>query len=463
MDEQPSLKSFPSFKALELQPKGPVEKVLSYFADVRAGEGVTALLLSLNVFLLLGAYYLLKTVRESLILTEGGAEVKSYSAAGQALLLLLVVPAYGAFASRVSRIRLIAGVTLFFISHLAIFYLLGTQGVKEGVVYYLWVGIFNVLIVAQFWAFANDLYTEAQGKRLFPIIGVGSSLGAWLGADAAGHIIKTVGPYSLMWIAALLLLACVALTYVVHVRESARQKDPKKAEAPLQGGESGFALVLKDRYLLLIAVLTVLLNLVNSSGEFLLGKVVTDEAAKLPLADQKKFVGGFYGEFFSIVNLTGFLLQSFVVSRVFHFVGVRGALYILPSIALGTYSVLFTYPILALVRIGKIAENSVDYSIQNTTRQALFLPTSREAKYKAKAAIDTFFMRAGDVLQAGVVWLGTRFALSLTAYAFLNVCLTLCWLGVVYAIGREHRRRVRPSAAIRSGSRYSGSTQAAGQ
>jgi AAA family ATP:ADP antiporter len=462
MVEQPSLQSFPSFKALELHPKKPLDKFLSYFADVRSGEGAGALLLSLNVFLLLGAYYLLKTVRESLILTEGGAEVKSYSAAGQALLLLLIVPVYGAFASRVSRIRLIGGVTLFFISHLAIFYILGTKGVREGVVYYLWVGIFNVLIIAQFWAFANDLYTESQGKRLFPVIGVGSSLGAWLGADAAGRMIRVTGPYTLMWVAALLLLACVALTYVVHRKEAARQKDPRQAEAPL-GGESGFGMVLGDRYLLLIAILTVLLNLVNSSGEFLLGKVVTGEAASLPAAEQKKFVGAFYGQFFSIVNLTGFLLQTFVVSRVFHFIGVRGALFILPSIALGTYSVLFTYPLLSLVRIGKIAENSVDYSIQNTTRQALFLLTSREAKYKAKAAIDTFFMRAGDVLQAGVVWVGTSLSLSLTSYAFLNVCLTLCWLGVVYAIAREHRRRIRPSSAIRSGSQYSGSTRAGGR
>ena len=76
-------------------------------APVRAGEGATAVLLAGNVFLLLASYYILKTVRESLILTEGGAEMKSYSSAGQALLLLLVIPAYGAFASKVNRIWII--------------------------------------------------------------------------------------------------------------------------------------------------------------------------------------------------------------------------------------------------------------------------------------------------------------------------------------------------------------------
>ncbi len=452
MSEQPSVQSFPSFKALDIHPKGPLEKLLSYFADVRAGEGASALLLAANVFLLLGAYYLLKTVREALILTEGGAEVKSYSAAGQALLLLLVVPAYGAFASRANRIRLISGVTLFFISHLAVFYLLGRRGVAVGVAFYLWLGIFNMLIIAQFWAFANDLYTESQGKRLFPIIGVGSALGALLGAELASRFFKEFGlsPYTIMLIAAALLLLSIALTQVVNTRESAKQKDPRQAQAPI-GGESGFRLVLKDRYLLLIAALMVLLNVVNTSGEFMLDKLLLAEAAKLPGAEQGKFIGAFKGQYFSMANLVGLLLQSFVVSRVFHFVGVRGALFILPSVALGAYSILFTYPLLALVRMAKIAENSVDYSIQNTTRQALYLPTSREAKYKAKAAIDTFFVRAGDLVQAGIVWTGTQLAFSLTTYAFLNVCLTVCWMMVVYAIAREHRRRVRVSAARESG------------
>lgn len=89
-----------------------------------------------------------------------------------ALLLLLIVPAYGVFATRVSRNRLITWVTLFLISHLVIFFVLGSAGVHVGIAFFLWVGIFNVFITAQFWAFANDIDSEEQGKRLFPIVGV---------------------------------------------------------------------------------------------------------------------------------------------------------------------------------------------------------------------------------------------------------------------------------------------------
>src|SRR5689334_20380064 len=150
-------------------PKSRLGRVLAHLADVRGGEGAGVLFMALNLFLLLGAYYMLKTAREALILTQGGAEVKSYSAAGQAILLLGVVPLFGAFASRVNRIRLITGVMLFFVSNLAGFIVLGMMGFHEGVAYFLWVGVFNVMAVAQLWAFANDIYTRQQGERLFPV------------------------------------------------------------------------------------------------------------------------------------------------------------------------------------------------------------------------------------------------------------------------------------------------------
>jgi AAA family ATP:ADP antiporter len=446
--ELKSTQSFPVFRAVGVPIKGRLDRMLSIFADVRAGEGAGALLMALNGFLILAASYLLKTVRETLILTEGGAEVKTYSAAGQAVLLLVVVPAYGAFASRVKRTQLINWVTLLFIFNLFLFAAIGAQGVQEGVVFYLWFGIFNVLVVAQFWAFANDLYTQAQGKRLFPIIGVGISIGALLGARAAAKLMHPLGPYGMMLVAAAILGATILITRVANRREIARGPKDKAsdAEKPITG-QGGFRLVTRDRYLLLIALLVVLLNVVNTSGEFLLGKMVIAEASRVAgagaeaAAARKVFIGEFYGNFFSWVNLAGMLLQMFLVSRIFHYAGVGGALFILPLIAFSGYSSMCVVPALAIIRLVKILENATDYSIQNTAQQALFLPTSREAKYKAKAAIDTFFKRFGDVLAAAVVFAGTQLKLSLAAFAGITLSLTLVWLGVVVLIYREHARR----------------------
>jgi AAA family ATP:ADP antiporter len=190
----------------------------------------------------------------------------------------------------------------------------------------------------------------------------------------------------------------------------------------------------------------VILNIVNTSGEFLLSKLVVGDAMAQfgsdgQLAERQRFIGGFYGTFFGRVNLLGLVLQLFVTSRLLRYMGVRGALFILPVLALVNYSVIAVAPVLAVVGVLKVMENSVDYSVQNTVRQALFLPTSREAKYKAKAAIDTFFMRLGDVTQAGIVKIGTSLGAGVTVFSWINVVLTVGWLVVAGRIAREHRRR----------------------
>src|SRR5262245_31782725 len=175
--------------------QGLLRRTLTFIAERCGRDTVTALLLAANVFTLLASYYLLKTVREALILSEAGAAVKSYSAAGQALLLLFIVPLYSLVASKATRSKLITWVTLFFISHLAIFYLLGSAGYHVGVAFFLWVGIFNVLVLAQFWGFANDIYDEEAGKRIFPMIGIGSSLGALFGARLAAWLFNFMNAY----------------------------------------------------------------------------------------------------------------------------------------------------------------------------------------------------------------------------------------------------------------------------
>jgi AAA family ATP:ADP antiporter len=451
-----SQRSFPFFKTVGEPKKNALERLLSLFADVRAGEGVGALLLMLNIFLILEAYYLIKPVREALVLTEplfkgvSTPEQKAYSSAAQAVLLMGVVPLYGWLATRVPRMRLIAITSLFFALNLGLFYLAGQAGLRVGVAFFIWIGIFNVFVPAQFWGFANDLYTEGQGQRLFPLIGVGASLGAWAGASAVPPLLRQAGftPYTLMVISGGILLVALVITVFVNRRETARAEPEAKKinEAPL-GRQGGFELILKDRYLTWIAVLIVLLNIVNSTGGFLLDNVVTAEAAARvgtgpgQEAAAKAFISAFFGTFYAVQNLLGLLLQLFVTSRVIRFMGVRGALFILPVLALINYSVIAVAPILAVVRVGKLLENSTDYSIQNTIRAALFLPTSREAKYKSKAAIDTFFARTGDMVQGGFVAAGAALGIAWPAFAWLNVGLTGAWLVAAGRIAREHRRK----------------------
>ena len=420
-----------------------LERVFSIFAIVHRGEGLTALLLMLNVFILLTAYYIIKPVREALILSGSGAEIKSYAGAGQALVLLLIVPLYSAVASRVDRLRLINGIIAFFISNLVIFYVLERMKVRLGIVFFLWVGLFNLIVVAQFWSFANDIYTQEQGKRLFAIVGIGSSLGAIFGAEVASWLFKPIGADGLMLVAGGLLVICILLTNWVHFREGHRTRTQAQvAERPI-GNSGGFRLVFSHRYLLLIAIMVLLSNFAKTTGEFILGKVVTQHASALAAAggfSPQVYIGEFYSNFYLWVNLLSAAVQMFAVSRIMKYMGIGAALVVMPAIAFAGYGTLAFLPILSLVRITKIAENSAEYSIQNTARQALFLRTSRQAKYKAKFAIDSFFARAGDAMSAAVVFGGTQLALDLRSFALVNAVSVVVWLAVAAAIVRERKQ-----------------------
>jgi len=430
--------------------KGMIERLLSPIADVRRGEAATALLMALTMFLVLAGYYLLKTAREIFILSEGGAEVKSYSSAGQALMLLVLVPAYGAFASRVNRTQLVQRVTLFFAANLVLFLFALGAGMKIGIAFFLWLGIFNTVVIAQFWAFAADLFSQEQGKRLFPLIGVGSSLGGWLGSLRAGQLVERAGPPRLLLGAAVILVVCTGLAWLID--RTARRAAPNQTDRPddrLAPGPSGFKLLLSDRYLLLIAALVVLLNIVNTTGEYLYGRYVVGAAEAMfgsgpeAAAARQQFIGESYSSYFSTISLVGFLLQVFVVSRVFRAVGVGNALLIHPTIALTSYLLMVRAPSFDAVRWLKITDNSVNYSLGSTTMQSLWLPTSREAKYKAKQAVDSFCVRAGDVLSAAVVYSGELTNLGIAGFAALNIVFACGWLAVSSGL----RRRLQGEAA----------------
>ena len=458
-----------------------LDRFLRLFTDVRAGEGVTALLLATNVFLLMTCYYVLRPIRDGLILSEFSPEVRSYTSAAMVLVLIPVIRLYGILADRVPRQRLINIVTWIFAGCILLFLGLGQLGVPLGIIYFVWLGIFVVMIVAQFWSFANDIYSKEEGERLFPIVALGQSLGPVLGSGIV-VVVAGLGIYQLMILGAVLLVVQLQLTNYIDRREqrikpavqhtanmiatgSIRIEDiakmleeaktkqaaeDKPAPAPEEGGGMGaYGLVFRTPYLLMIGVLMMLLNFVNTNGEYILSRVVSGRAAEAVAAGQAsglteaEYITAFYGLFYLGVNLVGALMQLFVVSRVVKYLGVGVGLMILPIMSLGAYSLIAFYPVLTYIRWAKTAENSTDYSLNNTVRNMLFLPTTREQKYKAKQTIDSFFVRVGDTLSAALVLLGTTvLALGVAGFAIVNILAGVIWLALAYKIGREYKRLV---------------------
>jgi AAA family ATP:ADP antiporter len=439
---------------------GPLDRLLGLFSEVHAGEGARALLMLVNVFLILVSYYVIKTVREPLILNtevpgflqaigiQDTAEVKTFAAAGQALVLILFVPAYSWFASRVDRMKLIVGVTLFFVANILAFAFAVHAGVPfVGVAFYVWVGFFSLSIIAQFWSYANDIYTKDAGNRLFPIIGIGATAGSPIGAWIAGRLFDAhVSAHLMLYLAAALLAVTLALYVTVNrrcVSQAVGATGAVPAQAALKRGDA-FSLVFRNRYILLIAALLIVLNVVNTVGEFILSHLVVEHATELAAADaafdKNAYIGAYYGSYFFWVNVIAVLLQAFVASRLVKRFGLAGVLFALPLIALGAYGFVALGATLAIVRAAKTAENSTDYSVMNTAKQLLWLPTTREEKYKAKQAVDSFFVRLGDLAAAFVVFAGTTWmTLDADGFAIVNLCFVAVWLALAWALVRRNR------------------------
>jgi len=474
-----------------IPPKGETRYNLGYkflrlFADIRHGEAPKALLLALNIFLLLLAYYILKPLRESLLLVDQKApQVKSYLSGAQAILFVFVIKAFSRLASKVPRHVLITWTTLFFISNLVIFYFLhaGGMAVKPmGIMFFVWVGIFNYFVIAQFWGFANDLYSDEVGKRTFPLVALGATLGGLVATLPIMRQLRDIlgknWEYKLMLIAGVVLFLCILLAWKIHRREVRKTREDRdkglagaeeKArvqEQPLKAG-GGFRLIFKSRYLLLIAVMIGLYNFVNATGEFIITKVTVDQSIAsqapkpaaaltdgqtvdalpaaspaLPTKTESKSIHNAFMNYQFLTNLIALFIQLFLVSRIFKWVGIGGALLFLPLIALGGYALISFGAVFLLVRWVKALENGTDYSLQNTTKAALFLVTEREEKYKAKAAIDTFFVRGGDTLSALAVLVGTQLlGLKIERFALLNVLVVIALLVICLKIIKAYKKR----------------------
>lgn len=420
-------------------------------AQMEAGEGRIVLLFFANSFCLLAAYYILKVVREPLILVHGTAVSRSYARGLQALLLLAIVPVYSSLANRMEPARLVHRLTLSFAACLVLFCALGLWGVPLGFVFFVWLGIFGTLATAQFWSLTNDVLSEQQGRRLFPLIAVGGTLGGIAGAQIAARGIAWLGTYLLMVLSALLLCGCTLLARAAHRAALRARPRAPRLRPRARDTRGGFAIALSDPYLLLIGACVLLLNAVNTTGEFILADQVDARAtlaaadAADPAAARATLIGSFYGDFQTLVTVLAGLLQVLLVGRLFRTLGVPGSLLLLPLIATAGYGASAIFPVLAIVALVKVVENSGDYSLQSTLHQALFLPTSRDAKYKAKAAIDTFLVRTGDLASAGLVFVGVQMGLGIRGFALVNAVIGAVWVGLATRLAVRYRRRVRAS------------------
>lgn len=443
-----------------------LERLLRLFTEVRPGEAELAGSMFATVFLILASYYLLKPVRDGLLAgttihSLSDLQLKAYSNVAQAVVLLVAIPVYGRLTRRWPRGLLLTRVNAFFASNLLLFWALqpglliaGTELIA--IVFYVWVGIFGLFVVAQFWGFAADIYTDERGKRIFPVIALGASAGATAGAWSAAQLVRyeAVGTHGLLPAAA----ACLAFsTFLIRRIDLAHLGPerivPQRRNVAAPGAAGALRLIGNSRYLLATAFMIVMVNWVNTNGENVLFGFVqynmerqVEAHGLRDAAEVQRFVQdgttAFYGDFLFWVSLTGLVLQGFLASRVLKYGGFGVLLMILPVVAMVSYSTMALIPVLALVKTMKIAENATNYSLQNTAQHVLWLPTTAAMKYRAKSAIDTVVVRFGDLLAGATVFAGSLLQLALTQYLLINMALILFWIAIARTVIQENRRLI---------------------
>lgn len=418
--------------------------------DVRPGEYGPLVASMLWIFLALTAYYVIKPLRGAVLQEKIGVDNKWLALVLTTVFVGLFAFAYGRIAPKLPRDRLVQGTFVAFVLCLGGFmFALPRGGAVAGYAFYVWVSTFNLMIVSQFWSLAADVWSKEAGLRVFGVIGIGGVAGGIFGTLVVSGLARSLSTEGMLALAAGLLLACMLLARLVLRFGTGERGQPLQGITQASEGTSdanatnSLLLVLQSRYLRNIAAMMLLLNLVNSSNEWILDKMVS--RAALSHAGLKEFYAGFY----LMQNIITFAIQLFLTARIQRRFGARVALLFEPLVGIVGGLLFAIWPSLIVIRWHKILENATDYSIQSNTKELLYLPVTHAEKYSAKAFNDTFVVRGGDALAALMIFGATSpfmqalGELGLRAMIGVNVALGLAWLGIALRIGGMHQRQMR--------------------
>jgi len=438
-----------------------LERLRKEFFDIRPGEWPLALGLSVYFFLVIAIFWVLKPIKRGLVISYfgdnplrlagwvlSGAQAEQI---GKVLNMIVAFAVVGLFTWLVRRyarhylIVIFCGVFgalfLFFGSVINQIEALGDAAVWS---FYVTGDIWTTVMVATFWAFANDLNTGDQAERLYGIVGLGGVLGGFVGSTVVSGLVEQAGRSTLV-LACLVPTALIgALAVWIHQREC--EKNPEVPCCPteeavldeeqesvfLEGGK----LVVQSKYLLGIAAVLGLYEMVSNIVDFQLAVLVEQQIANA--ADRDAFFG-LVGQATSFVSIG---VQLFLTSLVMKRYSVKVALLFLPLAILGGTIGFVMLPTLAFVGFMSVSDNALNYSINQSAKEALYTPTTQDEKYKAKSFIDMFVQRAAKVASVALN-LGLT-ALVITDARWLSAAvavLLVAWIAVIRFLGRQYEAR----------------------
>jgi ATP:ADP antiporter, AAA family len=413
--------------------------------NIRREEFRIVFLMLLYGFLAMTSYYVVKPVRNAVFVERLGAENLPYVYILTAIVVSLVMVVYSRYVNRIGHITLIVGTFAFLASNLIVFrWLLLEERFLISGVFYIWGKLYPLLLVSQFWLVGNLLFTTRQAKRLFGPVGVGLILGGIAGSTLAASTAEVVGSENLLLAAAVIVATCAVL--VLALRRDMQDREGRRSTGRLVGKLSGDAvkLLFESPHLRWIAAILFMTILVSTLVDWQLNRAVE---MFIPGEDAKT---QFFARFFLALNVVSVAIQVLLTSFVLRKFGVGMALLALPAGLLISSVGVLLVPVLLTATLVKGTEQAIRYSLDQSTRELLFLPLPTDVKYKVKPLIDLAVYRGGTgvggiLLLVITNWIG----MELRGVAFVAVGLIAIWIFATFRMKREFKDSVKRLIGIR--------------
>jgi ATP:ADP antiporter, AAA family len=413
---------------------------LDVAAQVGAHERRSVMLAFTCYFVLLGSYYILRPVRDTVATVIGVGQLQNLFTA-TFVGTLVASPIYVMLASRVKLTRLLPGVFWFWLLNVLLFQLLfrlAPQNLWVAAAYYVWFSVANLFMISVFWSLMVDIFTAAQATRLFALIAAGGSIGAIAGPLLTRLLVGRLGLSGLLLVAAAGFLIVIVLIYRL-MREKQRLRDSHDEvqgttlDHSLPGNPfAGFSGLFKSRYIISQAAFILLMTWVNTIGYFLQTDVIAHAFAAVEGRAQA------IADIDLVVNIAAAFILTFGLGRVVQRFGVTAGLLLNPLILLVAFLVVAISPSLIVIQGLQVVRRVAQYAIARPTREICFTVVEQASRYKTKNVIDTVVYRFGDVssawMQAGLRAAG--FGLSGAVAAGIGACIA--WAGVARYAGRRY-------------------------
>lgn len=432
--------------------KNSIHKILSRVADVRQEESFSAVLMFFYFFLITTATYIIKPVKISNFLDVLKPERLPLAYLFTALLIGFVASLNTKLLYSMKRDVYISLSHIFFIITLLLFWILFKgQWIWVSMIFWVWVDIFTITTVTQFWILINDIYHPFQAKRLVGFLVSGGLLGGITGSLLAVFLARIIGTEDLLLICPFMLLCCIIIVLVIH--KMARQEVPKKSipaadtETKKVGYRESFRTIQKNRHLLMLSGIMLLTIIVTTLVDFQFNSVIEDAI------EGKDARTAFLGTFFSGLLLLSYFLHILITKRILKNFGLRVALMIAPAVllvfSLGIFLIPVSFLLVWAVAI-KGSDKSLAHSLSQSVRELLYIPVSPDIKYKAKVFIDMFLNKFAKGIAAFILLLCvTLFNFTTKEVTLVIIIFILAWLYLNQRITKEYVQNVKSNLKIK--------------